>query len=98
MFAPIRDDSTIQDQDGVSTNHRREAVSDDHCGPAHHEVVQGILDKGFTFSIQTGGSLVEDENRRLSKHDTGDGDALPLACTQGHASFSYELIVRVRKA
>ena len=98
MFASICDGAAIQNQDGVSPDDRREAVGDHKGGPACHEVIQGVLNQGFAFSIQTGGRLIENENLRLPKHHPGNSDALSLAGAQCYASFPHNLIVRVGEA
>ena len=77
MFPSVDDGTAVQNQNPIGPNHRREAMGDHQCGPARHEMIQGILDQGFALCVEARGGLVQDQDRRLPEQDSGDGDPLP---------------------
>jgi hypothetical protein len=54
-------------------------VGNDDAASVMHEVVHGLLDNGFGFSVQGAGGLVQDKQGRIFEDSSGDGDASLLA-------------------
>ena len=60
----------------------------DHC-LAFHELVEAGLDGHFHLGVEGAGGLVEQQNRRIFQHDSGDGDALALAAREFHSTLAH---------
>jgi hypothetical protein len=68
----------LQHHDAVEVTHRRQPVSDgDHRTP-EHEATQRFADCFLRLTIECGGRLVEQEQRRIFEECTCYGDALAL--------------------
>ncbi len=68
----------VEDIDAVRISHSGETVGYDDGGSVSGQVVQGGLYHFFSLGIQSGGSFVEDDYRRILEEHPGNGDALFL--------------------
>ena len=68
-------------------------MRDDERGAAFHQVGETFLDGGLGFRIQAAGSLVQDQDARIGKNGTGDGDALALSAGELDAAFADDGVV-----
>ena len=82
MAAPLYDLAVLQHHDRVGVAHRGQAVGNDKDGTPLHELVHPLLDKGLGTGVDGGGSLVENQDRRIGHGGPGDGQKLPLALGQ----------------
>ena len=71
-------DDTPLDQNEYTIGMRngREAMGNDECGPSFHEVFEGFLHDNFSLGIQSGGRLVQDQNRCIFQQRPGNADTL----------------------
>src|SRR5690606_22675506 len=53
-----------------------------------HHLVQAFLDGGFHLRVECAGRFVQQENRRILQHYTGDGNPLALATGEFDAPLS----------
>ena len=51
-------------------------------GPILHEPHHGLLNQRLRLRVQTGGRLVQDQDRRIGQERARQRDALPLAARQ----------------
>ena len=51
------------------------------------------MNGGFDFGVERAGGFVKQQNRRVFKHDAGDGDALALAAGKFHAAFADVCVI-----
>ena len=97
MGPSVHDGPTVQNKYPVGPNHRRKPVSNHQGGPPRHEMIQRVLNQGLALGIQTGGRLIQNQDRRFPQHDPCDGDSLALAGAEGHAPLPDDLLIAVRE-
>src|SRR5436190_1652402 len=88
VSAALDDDSTLENQDLVGASNRAQAMRDDKCRAAVHQGAETFLDQSLTFGIQARSRLVENQNPRIRKNRTCNGDTLTLPARQLHAAFT----------
>src|SRR6185369_13292020 len=91
--SPLDDAAIFDHQNLLGASNGGEAMRDDERGAAFHEVGEAFLDGGLRFGIQAAGSLVEDQDARVGKNGTGDGDALALSAGELDAAFADDGVV-----
>jgi hypothetical protein len=79
MGTALDDSTTLEDDDLVGTNDRRQAVSDDDGGSTLHQLRDGVANGGLRGCVEVRRRLVEYEDARVGQQSPSDGDALPLA-------------------
>jgi len=62
-------------------------VRDDKAGVFAHEFLKCLLDQLLGFVIDAGSGLVEEQDGRIFKNDTSDGDALFLSYGKFYPAF-----------
>src|SRR5262245_15866 len=78
---------TVEDQDRVGLQDRREAVGDHEAGPAGHDPLEGGLDQRLRLRVEVGGRLVEDQDARVLENDPRQRDPLLLAAGEAVAAL-----------
>ena len=84
----FHDPAVIEDDDAVRATDGCQAVGDDEGGTTTGQIGKCVLDRALGFRIEGGGGFVQDENGRVAKKETGDGEALFLAAGQFHSAFA----------
>ena len=84
MRTSFDDAAPIEENDLIGLADGRKAVGDDERGAIFHEIGKTFLNLLLGNDIHAGGSLVEDDYRRVLKKDAGDGKTLLLAHAQAH--------------
>ena len=56
------------------------------------------LHQPLALRVERAGRFVEQQDRRILQHRARDGDALPLAARQAHASLAEERVVALAAA
>src|SRR5579875_723545 len=85
--------SLIDHQGEIGGEDGREAVRDGQRGAALHEWLQGGLNQALGVGIQRAGGLVQNEDTRIFKDHTRDGDALLLTTGELIAALTNDGIV-----
>ena len=75
----------------------REAVGDDHDGPAVRDLAHVLLDDALALVVERAGRLVEDQDARIADQGAGDGDALALPARQAAAALADHGVVAFRQ-
>jgi hypothetical protein len=57
--------------------------------------VQSLLDNGFTFSVQSRGGLVKEQDLWVTDKSSGDGNALLLSTAQLGTTLAHQSVVTV---
>ena len=88
--ALLHDISLLQHDDLVRIDNSAQSVSNHDHSKAFllKENIQGFLDLGFAFSIESWGSLVKEQNARLADQSTSDSDSLLLSTGQTTAALT----------
>ena len=55
---------------------------------ACHHIVKAVSDGVFHFAIECRGRFIEQQNRGIFEHHTGDGNALALSARELDPSFT----------
>ena len=79
MLSGFDNVAVIHDQDQIGIADRGEAVSDDEACASLHEVLHAFLDQDFGTGIDGGRCLIENQNLRIGKEGSGNGEQLLLA-------------------
>jgi len=66
----------------------RKAVGDRDHGAAAHQAAERLSDRFLGFAVESGGRLVEQQDRRVLQEGARDRDALPLAARQLDAAVA----------
>src|SRR6478736_5899516 len=66
---------------------------DDQCRAAAHQPLERLMHGGFRLRIEVACRFVEQPDRRVLEHGTGDRDALLLPAGQAHAAFAAAMTV-----
>ena len=94
----VHDLALFQHQDLVAFGERRQAVGDDHHGPAARDAQQVGVDQRLALGIERAGGLVEDQDARIGDQRARDREALPLAAGEVGRAFLDVGLVAVRHA
>ena len=91
MFAFLDDLAAVHDDDPVGRTDSGEAVGDDDCRAALHQMLERALDRSFAFGVERTGRFVEQEERGVAaEQGAGDGEALTLATGEARTAFAHE--------
>ena len=88
MGAFLDDAPIIEDQNAIRFQDGRQAMRNHQGCAALHQPFQRGLNKGFAFSVQSGGGFVQKEDRRVAQDRAGYADALALATRQSDATLT----------
>src|SRR5690349_7755630 len=80
--------TAFEDDDGIGTANRREAVRNDERRPVQHQGRQGVLNQHFGLGIERRRCLVENQNRRVTQNRSRNRNPLPLAPRQTLAALA----------
>src|SRR5258708_25042258 len=93
MSAAFDDAAGFDDENLLGTANGREAMGDDKCSAAAHQVTQPFLNERFRFGVQTGSRFIENEDAWIGENGAGDGDALLLSTREFYTAFADDRIV-----
>src|SRR5216683_4421589 len=93
MSAAFNDAAGFDDEDLLGTANGREAMGDDKCSAATHQVTQPFLNERFRFGVQTGSRFIENEDAWIGENGASDGDALLLPAGKFYTAFADDRIV-----
>src|SRR5260370_12005456 len=93
MSAAFNDASGFDDENLLGTANGREAMGDDKCSAATHQVTQPFLNERFRFGVQTGSRFIENEDAWIGENGAGDGDAPLLSTRELYTAFADDRIV-----
>ena len=79
MAALLNDAAAFKEQDAVGFLNRGQAVRNHKDRAAGHRLLQPLLHRCFSFSIQSAGGLIEQHHRWITEHRTGNRKPLQLA-------------------
>ena len=65
MGATLDNAAVLHDAYQVGVLDGAQAMGDDQCGAAMHELVEGVLHEVFALGVKGAGGLVEDEDGRI---------------------------------
>lgn len=95
MCASFYDLVAVHYQDNIGCQNGAKPVGNDNTGPSSHDPFKSFLDKGFRFTIEAAGCLIEDENARIFKNDARQGNALFFTSAQTVAALSDNRVIAV---
>ena len=90
MSSPLDDFPVAHVEDLVGSLDRRDAMRNEKCGPASHELLQRTEDLILGLDIHAGEGIVEDQDGRTLDDRTRQGGALFLAAGETHPAFSED--------
>src|SRR5713101_8134539 len=93
MSAAFNDAAGFDDENLLGTANGREAMGDDKCSAATHQVTQPFLNERFRFGVQAGSRFIENEDAWIGENGAGDGDALLLSTGKFYTAFADDRIV-----
>src|SRR5690349_9055545 len=96
MGADLLDLAVFEDDEAVGIAERAQAVGDGEGGPALDQAGDGVLDLLLGVSVHGGRRLVQDEDARVVKDGTRDGDTLTLAAGERLTALPDQSVVTVR--
>ena len=88
MAAGLHDSALVDDHEPIEGGDGRQAVCHGDDGLVGHDGVQIVGDGGLDLRVQRGGSLVQQQDRRVLEHDAGQGHALALAAGEFHPALT----------
>src|SRR5262245_3465940 len=88
MSAPLDDPSPVQDQNLVRLFYRRNPVRNDETGLLLENRPEPVQNFGFSLRVDTGKTIVEDENRWIHDQGTRQGGPLFLSTRKCYAPFT----------
>src|SRR5262249_32247445 len=88
----------IEHDDLVGVDNGREPMRDDERGAVLRHLLERILDVLLGVTVERGGRLVEQQDRRSFQDGARDGDALLLAAGQFQAALAHLPLVWQRWA
>ncbi|MNI60926.1 hypothetical protein D3C73_1161670 [compost metagenome] len=97
MRSPLGDLPVLDDENGIRFPDRAEPVGNDEAGPPLHQRPHRLLDMQLSPRINAASGFIQNQNRRIGQHGTGDRQQLPLALAQVAALSIQVRIVAVRK-
>ena len=79
MSTSFNNASLLHYHDTVGVFDSGETMGDDEGGPSFHQGVHTCLHQFFGTGINGGGSLIQDQGRRIGHCRAGDGEKLSLS-------------------
>ena len=95
MGAPLDDAAILHHQDLIGVLDGGQPVGDDQQRLAPHQPCQCRLDDRLVFRVCIGRCLVENDDRRVLQHGTGNGDTLPLTAGEVAAGSTADRLIAV---
>src|SRR5688500_17613696 len=92
MSSALHDTAAVEHENLRRMLDRGETMGDDEDGPSLEQAIDRFLNEPLRFGIERGGSLIEDENRRIDEERARDRDALPLSARQAGAALSEQRV------
>ena len=74
--------SAVQHDDAVGVANGGKPVGDDDSRAALHQIFQRVSQLALAHRVQVGGSLIQDQHRRVLQQGAGNGNPLPLTTRQ----------------
>ena len=95
MGSLLQDAASFKDNDLVCFEDGIQAVCNRDDGPSLHQALCGFLKQGFGLRVETGGGLVQDQDRRILQEGPGQGKALRLSAAETRAVFANDCLIFV---
>ena len=86
--ALLDDLSVVHDQDTVGILDGGETMGDHQGRAVRHQLLQGGLDMALGLGVECGGRLVQDQDRGVLEHGTGNRETLALPAREHHTAVS----------
>lgn len=93
MRAALDDATIAHDQDAIGVSDRAQAMRDHKARTALHKLIERGLDLELGARIDGARSLIEQQNRRIGKHDASDAQQLSLTLRQRAAILGKHRVV-----
>ena len=97
MAAELNNPAVIEDCNLVSVPHRRDAMRDQNRGCRGRVGSQAAKNAFFGVRVDTGKSIIKNENGRTPEECAGDGGTLLLPPREGHPTLTDHSIEPKRK-
>ena len=97
MRAVIDDTTSIDNQDSVRANHRRQAVRDDKVGTALHQVRERGLNIRLGVRVKRGCRIIQNENPWVGQNRACDSHPLFLTAAELNAILADLRLVAIRE-
>src|SRR5262249_25673168 len=91
------DVALVDHDDAVGDLQRVLAVGNHDRGAAAHEFLERAVEQRLAFGIVLAGELVQDEDARIAKNGTGQGDALFLSTGEPGTGIADSRNVNIRE-
>ena len=88
MRAHLSDAPIFQYHNAVCMHNGGQAMRNHKAGATAHECLQCLLNGAFAFGVKIGRCFVKDQDARIGKKCSCDGDALPLTTRESNAAFA----------
>src|SRR6266508_1351044 len=98
MISLLYDPPVIDDANHICTTYCRKTVGNDHRSSPGQKALQSRLDQGFGNRIDIGGSLVEDQDARVSQHGARNANQLALSNGKVYPAFEDFGLITERQA
>ncbi len=95
--AAFADLAVFKHKNLIRTANGCQTMRDDKSGAADHQIGESFLHIHFGLGIQFRSCFVENEDGRVFKYGTRDGDALPLAAAQAGSAFADHSVILLRQ-
>ena len=82
MVAPLDDPAVVQHHYGVGVADGGEPMGDDEHRPPLHQLIHAPLHQSFGTGVDGGGSLVQNQHRRVGDGGPGNSQKLALALAE----------------
>ena len=93
----FHDPPVLQHDNLVGVANSRQTMGDDDGRPTDHQPLQCLLDQELGFGVDRGRRLVQDQDRRVPQHRSGDGQPLPLTAGELDSALTNQGLIPVRK-
>src|SRR5947209_5745405 len=84
------DFAVAQDHDSIGGTDGRDAVRDQHRGPAAHHVRKMLQDALFGYGVYAREGVIEDQDARVAQHRACNGRALFLPAGKSQSALTYD--------
>src|SRR5215469_7950970 len=98
MRSIFNDFAVMKDGDTVGIPNSRYAVRDEYGRAALHDFTEVVQDAVFRVGVDTGESVVQDQNPRIAYQGTSDCRPLLLAARQRKTPFANDRVVALGEA
>src|SRR6266566_6922894 len=98
MRSRLADSAIFNDDDQVGAGDGAQAMCDYETGSATHEIRKALLNQSFAIGVKIAGGFVKNQQFRVSKDCTGDGQSLSLPATEPHTPLANHRLQPVGRA